>query len=77
LPIIGLILGILSLTLVCCYGGLWLGLPAAIVGYLGMKNADSDPSRYMGRGMAVAGLVLGLVSFLCSMIFLIIGILAS
>jgi len=77
LPIIGMVLGILSLLLVCCYGGMWLGVPAAIVGYLGMRNADTDPSRYMGRGMAIAGLVLGLISFLCSMIFLVFGILAS
>src|SRR5687767_2689799 len=32
LPTISLVLGILSIVMVCCYGGIWLGLPAAIVG---------------------------------------------
>lgn len=77
LPIIALVLGILSLAMVCCYGGIWLGIPAAIVGYLGMRNADTDPSRYIGRGLAVAGLVMGIVSFLCSIGFIILGVLGS
>jgi hypothetical protein len=76
LPIISLILGILAFLLVCCAGGLWLGLPAAILGYLGMKNADTDPSKYVGRGMAIAGMVLGIISFLCSMVYILINVLA-
>jgi len=77
LPIIAMVLGILSLPLVCCWGGAWPGVPAAIVGYLGMRNADSDPERYTGRGMAIAGLVMGIVSFLCTMIVIILQIFAS
>lgn len=73
LPTISLILGIISMFLVCCAGGIWLGLPAAIVGYIAMRNADSDPNRYGGRGMAIAGLVLGIVTFLASVFFLIFG----
>ena len=74
LPTIALILGILSVPLLCCYGGIWLGLPAAVLGFLGMRNADSDRSRYGGRGMAIAGMVLGVVSFLASVIIGIIAI---
>jgi Domain of unknown function (DUF4190) len=77
LPVIGMVLGVLSMLMICCYGGIWLGIPAAIVGFLGMRNADSDPSRYTGRGLAIAGMVLGIVSFLCAMGFIIIGILGS
>ena len=77
LPTISLILGILGLVMVCCAGGVWLGVPAAIVGYLGMQNADRDPSKYRGRGMAVAGMVLGIVGFISSMIVIIIQLLAS
>ena len=76
LPTIGMILGILSIALICCYGGIWLGLPAAILGFLGMRNADSDPGRYGGRGMAIAGMVLGVVSFLGSLIVGLIAIVA-
>jgi len=76
LPTISLIIGILSFLMVCCYGGIWLGLPAAIVGFLGMKNADNDPMRYGGRGLAIGGMVLGVVAFLASMVFLFLGIIA-
>ncbi|MEO8648489.1 MAG: DUF4190 domain-containing protein [Acidobacteriota bacterium] len=76
LPTIALVLGIFAGLMVCCYGGIWLGVPAAIVGYLGMRNADTDPSRYAGRGLAIGGMVLGIVTFLASMIFLVIGLVA-
>lgn len=77
LPTISLVLGVFSLVLICCYGGIWLGLPAAIVGFLGMKNADGDPMKYGGRGMAIAGMVLGIISFLGAIAFIFFGLLGS
>jgi hypothetical protein len=59
---------------VCCYGGLWLGIPAAIVGFLGMRNSDRDPSRFGGRGLAIAGLILGIITFVMSMLILVLGL---
>lgn len=77
LPTISLILGIASIVLICCYGGIWLGLPAAIIGFLGMRNADSDSARYGGRGLAIGGMVLGVISFLASMVFAMIAVIAN
>ena len=77
LPTVSLILGVFSLIFVCCYGGLWLGIPAAIVGFIGMRNADRDPSRYAGRGLAIAGLVIGVVTLVLSLLMLILGIAGS
>jgi hypothetical protein len=77
LPTISLVLGILSLVMICCYGGIWLGLPAAIVGFLAMRNADSDPIQYGGRGLAIGGMVLGIITFLMAIGFLILGIVSS
>lgn len=77
IPTIALILGILSFLLVCCYGGIWLGLPAAVLGFLGMRNADTDSSKYGGRGMAIGGMVLGVISFLASLVFAFIAIVAK
>ena len=77
LPTISLILGIASVVLICCYGGIWLGLPAAVLGFIGMRNADSDGSRYGGRGMAIGGMVLGGVSLLASLAVAFFAILAS
>lgn len=76
LPTIAMILGILSVALICCYGGIWMGLPAAILGFLGMRNADSDPGRYGGRGMAIAGMVMGTISLLASLVVAVIAIVA-
>lgn len=76
LPTVSLVLGISSIIFVCCYGGLWLGLPAAVVGYMGLRNADADPTKYGGRGLAIGGMVIGIITFILSMI-LIFGILVS
>ena len=76
LPTISMILGICAAVMVCCWGGVWLGIPAAIVGFLAMRNAENDPTRYGGRGMAIAGMVLGIVTFLASMIFGLFGLFA-
>ena len=73
LPTVSLILGIVSCFLVCCAGGIWLGLPAAVVGYLALKNIEGNPAAYGGRGMAIAGLVIGIITFLASFFFLIFG----
>lgn len=76
LPTISLVLGILSFLLVCCYGGFPLGVAAVITGFLGMRNADSNPLRYGGRGLAVGGMILGIVALLSSIVFILIAVVA-
>jgi len=71
LPIVAIALGAASLVFSCCYGGIWLGIPAAVVGFLGMRNADKDPERYSGRGLAIAGMVLGIISFILTFLIFI------
>lgn len=77
LPIISLVLGVLSLLLFCCYAGIPLGAGAVIVGYLGMSNANKDPMRYTGRGMAIGGMVLGAIGFLISIGLLLLGVIVN
>ena len=77
LPTIALVLGVLSILLTCCYIGLPLGLGALITGFLGMKNADNNPTRYGGRGLAIGGIVLGLISILSSMAFILFVLFAK
>ena len=77
LPTVSLVLGIASLIFVCCYGGIWLGLPAALVGFMGLRNADSNPSQYGGKGLAIAGMVIGVVTFIISMLILVLGLFGS
>lgn len=73
LPIVSLVLGVLSLIFSCgCYGGLWLGIPALVVGYLGMTNANNNPERYTGKGMAIAGMIIGGITVLFTIGFIIL-----
>ena len=65
LPIISLVLGIVSL---CCYISPVTGIAALITGYKGMKNANSDPANYGGKGLAIAGMI-------CGGVFLVLGLL--
>ena len=78
LPTVSLVLGILGLLLMCCFfSGIPLGVAAVITGYLGMKNADNKPMQYGGRGLAVGGIILGIVSLLSSIAFLLFTIFAN
>lgn len=60
LPIVSLVAGVLSL---CCWLSPLTGLVALITGYMGMKNANNDPSNYGGKGLAIAGMVTGGILF--------------
>jgi hypothetical protein len=73
LPTISLVLGILSLLLICCFGGFYFGIAAVIVGFIGMNNANNNPSVYGGKGLAIAGMILGGVSFALAVIWAIIS----
>ncbi len=77
LPTVGLILGISSIIFVCCFGGIWLGIPAAVLGLLGLRNADNFPDRFGGRGMAIAAMAIGAITFIFSMIHILVAILAD
>lgn len=77
LAIISLGLGIGSLVLICCYGGIWLGIPAAVVGFIAIQKANRDPVAYGGKGLAIAGSVIGGISFLLAVVFIFFGILSS
>ncbi len=66
LPIISLTLGILS---VCCYVSPLTGIAAVVTGFLGMKNANSNPAQYGGKTMAIVGMVLGGLFFLIGIIY--------
>lgn len=49
-------------------------LPALILGYMARRQIDRDPQHEAGRGLAVAGIVLGWVGFALTLIF--VGFLA-
>ena len=69
LCVAALVLGILSP--VCC--GILTGIPAIICGHMGMGVAGKEPDNLKGRGMAIAGLVLGYLSILMTISLFLLG----
>jgi hypothetical protein len=76
LPTISLILGIIGLLSSCCWGGFPLGLIAVILGYLGIRNVNSNPQQYGGNNLAIGGIICGIVGFLISFGMLILIIIS-
>ncbi len=66
LPIVSLVLGILS---ICCYVAPITGIAALITGFLGMKNANSNPAQYGGKTLAIVGMVLGGLFLLVGVVY--------
>lgn len=67
LAITSLVLGILGI--VPCF--ILAGLPAIITGFMAKTRATQRPEEFGGRGMALAGIVLGLLSLITTVLFLV------
>ena len=63
-----LVLGILGL--VCC--GLFAGIPAIILGNMAKSEIDASSGLQSGRGMAVAGFVLGIIDVVATIVGLVV-----
>jgi hypothetical protein len=75
LPTVSLALGIIGLLFACCYGGIPFGAAALVVGFLGLKNINEDPMQFGGRGLAIGGIVTGVIGLLISLgLFLLVVI---
>ena len=75
LAIASMVCGILGLFFCFC-GGMLLGIPAVICGHMALKQTGSEspgiPPRMGGRGMVIAGLIMGYIGILL-LIFVIIA----
>jgi hypothetical protein len=72
LPIVSLVAGILGLTL-CC-GTLIPSVVAIIAGIMGRGKATNQPQMYGGAGLALAGIITGVVGILGGLVMLFIFI---
>lgn len=75
LAIIAMVCGILSIPGLCCWVGILLGPAGAIMGFIAKNKADADPQHYTGRGMAIAGIITGVVGTLLEIGIIILYIL--
>ena len=71
----GLILGIISLSagLCCCYG-LPFNITGLVFSLVALGQIRSQPEKYSGRGMAIAGVVLCLTSLALMFVLFILAI---
>lgn len=73
LAIISLSLGISGLVIGwCCSLGLLLSPGAMITGLIALSQIKKDPSKYGGRGFAIAGIVSGAIFLAVYILFIII-----
>jgi hypothetical protein len=76
LAVTSMVLGICSMTIGwCCYLGVVTGPIAVVLGIIALNQIKSDPTKYSGKGMAIAGIITGGLYFvLLALIILIYGI---
>lgn len=60
LAVISLVLGFLS----CVIFGILSGIPAVICGHISLSRLKREPNKYKGRRLAIAGVVLGYIGIL-------------
>jgi uncharacterized protein DUF4190/uncharacterized protein DUF4339 len=71
----GMIFGILSLTCCCC--GFPFGILGLVFSLIGLSQINANPQLHEGRGMAIAGLVLSILSLLLGAGSIFFNLLAS
>jgi apolipoprotein N-acyltransferase len=71
LAIVSLVLGVLGVP--CC-AFFVLGIAAVVTGLLARRQIDTSQGRLKGNGMAMAGVVLGVVSILVSLVYWILAL---
>lgn len=75
LAIISLVTGILGVT-ICC-GGLLPSLAAIVTGIMARSKASQNPAEFGGAGMAMAGIITGVIGLLGGIIVLIFWLLGT
>ena len=77
LAIAALVLGIFSLVCSWICLGVILGPAAAIMGFISRNRIAASGGTIGGGGLAIAGLVLGIIGFLASAAFVLIYVISA
>lgn len=75
LAIGALVCGLLAIPTTCCcsIGSMPFGIAACVMGGIALSKAKAQPQVYGGKGMAVAGLICGIVAILFAIVMLALG----
>jgi hypothetical protein len=68
-----LILGLFSIPTLCCCYGIPFNILGLIFSIVGLSQISDNPQRYIGKGIAITGLVLSVISLAVSVTILIIA----
>lgn len=70
----GLVLGIFSITFgFCCCNGIPFNFLGLVFSIIALSQISREPQRYGGKGIAIAGLVLSLLSLLLALLLMLLG----
>jgi hypothetical protein len=73
LAIGALVTGILAIPgACCCYSSVPLGIAAIVMGVIAMNKAKASPQTHGGKGMAIGGLVCGIVALAFTVLALVL-----
>jgi Domain of unknown function (DUF4190) len=75
LAIISLVVGILGFTL-CC-GSFVPSIVAIVLGFMAKSKAASDPANYGGSGLALGGIITGVIGLILGVIFIVLYFLGA
>jgi hypothetical protein len=70
--IAGLVCGVLALPMFCCCYGFPFNLLGVLFSIIALVQIQQDPQRYRGRELAVIGLILSVLSFVLSFLFVLL-----
>lgn len=74
LAIAALVCGILAIPgACCCYAGIPVGIAGAVMGGIAMSKAKNSPDTHGGGGMALAGLICGIIGAVITIVLLALG----
>jgi len=73
LALMGMVMGVLSITCGCCCYGMPFNLLGIVFSLVALAQIRNDPQSQEGSGLAIAGLVLSLLSLLMAVLLFAFG----
>jgi hypothetical protein len=74
LAVASLVLGILAIPgACCCYSSVPFGIASIVTGFIAMNRAKLSPEAHGGRGMALAGVICGIIGLAFTVVVVLMG----
>lgn len=77
MAITGMVLGIVSIVMVCCCYGFPFNIAGIVFSIIGLNQIKKDPINQLGKPLALTGLILSILSIVVGLALLAFGITAN